>query len=424
MTGNLKLPADKSISHRSVMIAALVDGPVQIENYSGSADCGSTLDCLRRLGVEIERQRDTLIIGGRREPRFLRPSIELDCGNSGTTMRLLAGILAGQPFDARLSGDASLMRRPMGRIADPLVRMGAEVTTTDGHAPIFIRGRSPLAPIEYRLPVGSAQIKSAVLFAGLFSEGMTTVIEPVPTRDHTERMLEWCGVEVGSEDTPEGRRITIAGGQAVVANSIIVPADISAAAFFLIAAACIPGSDLTMENVGVNSTRAGMIEILRGLGVEIEISDQMDVCNEPVGTLRVRGGLKPGGSSGPALIRGSLISNVIDEIPVLAVLGTQLPNGLEIRDAEELRHKESDRITSVVLNLRAMGAEVEEFIDGFYVAPSTLRGAAVDSFGDHRIAMACAIAGLLADGETEIADAACSEISFPGFFETLQRVVR
>jgi 3-phosphoshikimate 1-carboxyvinyltransferase len=423
MRGIPSLPADKSISHRSALIASVANGTTSIENFSASADCASSLSALRQLGVRTEQDGSQLLIHGKGKNGFSCSEDPLDCGNSGTTIRLLSGVLAGQEFDSTLTGDSSLLARPMERVAGPLSMMGASVTTTDGRAPLHIRGRRPLKAIEYQLPVASAQIKSAILLAGMFAEGTTTVIEPVQTRDHTERMLRWFGAEVTRETNGEGSRISISGSQDLTAGFIKVPADVSAAAFFIVAAACLPESEISLENVGINPTRTGVMDVLKGLGVRISIENTRAECNEPVATVRVMGGIDHDVRANPARIGGTLIANLIDEIPILAILGTQLPKGLEVRAAAELRHKESDRISSICKNLALMGADVTEFPDGFYVSRSDLHGAVIDSFGDHRIAMAFAIAGLLADGDTVIKGPECADISFPGFFQTLRGVV-
>ena len=421
LRGSVTLPGDKSISHRAAMIAAMADGATRIENYSASEDCSSTLECLDRLGVDIERDNATVRIAGVGKSGFRAAGQPLDCGNSGTTMRLLSGILAGQDFESVVNGDESLCRRPMKRIIEPLSAMGARIDSHDGRAPLNIRGQNPLSAIDYELPVASAQIKSCVLLAGLNADGRTSVIEPVPTRDHTERMLRWFGVDVDEVSVRDARKLSLAGDSRPRSpGELRVPADISAAAFFIVAAACLPSSDLRLENVGINPTRSAIIEVMLSLGATPSVSDTRDVNNEPIGTVTVRGGL---GLQQTTEIRGSVIANLIDEIPVLAVLGTQLEFGLEVRDAGELRVKESDRISAVVENLKLMGAGIEEFEDGFRVARSGLRGAKVNSYGDHRIAMAFAVAGLLADGETEIEDAECAAVSFPGFFEVLDSVV-
>jgi 3-phosphoshikimate 1-carboxyvinyltransferase len=423
VVGTPELPGDKSISHRAALIAAIADGETRIKNFSASADCVSTLNCLRELGVQIKVDGSEVAVMGVGKTGLRLSNATLDCGNSGTTIRLLAGILAGQDFESTLTGDDSLKSRPMERISMPLTQMGASVISTDGHAPLKIQGRNPLKPVEFRLPVASAQIKSAILLAGLNANGETTVIESAPTRDHTERMLELFGIEVRSEDR-DGKRISVSGGQPVSPGDTKIPADISAGSFFMVAAASLPGSDITLRNLGINPTRSAIIDVLKSLGVGIDILNVANQCNEPTATVKIRGGLEAMQDKVPARINGALIPNLIDEIPILAVLGTQLANGLEVRDATELRHKESDRISSIVKNLELMGAEVTEFSDGFCVKPSRLTGARLDAYGDHRIAMAFAVAGLLADGETEIEGADCAAVSFPGFFEILHGVVR
>jgi 3-phosphoshikimate 1-carboxyvinyltransferase len=405
------------------MLAAMAEGDTRIENFAASDDCASTLECLRRLGVEIRREGSVVHVRGVGKTGFRAPEAPLDCGNSGTTMRLLAGVLAGQDFVSVLTGDESLSRRPMGRISDPLTRMGANIVATDGRAPLEVRGRHPLGAIDYTLPVASAQIKSCVLLAGLNSNGRTSVLEPVPTRDHTERMLKWFGVDVDRKDGGEGSTVSVNGASTLQSGgNLTVPADISAAAFFMVAATCLRGSMIEMHNVGLNPTRTAIIDVLtQKCGASMTLFDLAETNNEPVGTISVTGKLDKQRSNE---VRGRVVANLIDEIPILAVLGTQLELGLEIRDAAELRVKESDRISAVVENLKRMGAEVEEFDDGLHVRRSELRGASVDSFGDHRIAMAFAVAGLLAhQAETEIAGAECVDVSFPGFFETLQHAV-
>ena len=424
ISGNIDLPGDKSISHRSAMIAALAEGETRIENFAESADCASTLACIENLGVEIRRDAGTIVVKGVGKSGLTKPPKPLDCGNSGTTMRLLSGILAGQNFESVLVGDESLQKRPMKRVIEPLAKMGAVIYSDEGKSPLTIAGKRPLLAIEYQPPVASAQIKSCVLLAGLYADGKTSIIEPVQTRDHTERMLRWFGVDVESVEVETGMRILVSGDAALTARDLVVPSDISSAAFFMVAAACLDGSDITMPNVGLNPSRRAIFDVLQTLGADLEILESNEKCNEPVAAIRIRGGLKQADSSPPAVLRGSIIANLIDEIPILAILGTQLYGGLEIRDAAELRVKESDRIAAVVENLTRMGANITEFPDGFKVERSHLKGTAIDSFGDHRIAMAFAIAGLLAKGETEIIGAGCADISFPRFFETLAAVVQ
>ena len=428
LNGKIRLPGDKSISHRAAILASMATGETRIENYATNADCDSTLDCLRNLGVEIRRENSTVYVKGVGKNGFVKPLRELDCGNSGTTMRLLAGVLAGQNFDSVLVGDASLSKRPMRRIIQPLTQMGAQIDSDDGCAPLKIFGRNPLQAISYKMPVASAQVKSCVLLAGLNSDGRSSVIEntrDTSIRDHTERMLRWFEADVvsntrlGFNDSGE---ISVSGESELTARNLQIPGDVSSAAFFLIAAACLPGSDLIMENVGLNKTRAFTVQLVQIFGGQVEITNKREVCNESVGDIRVIGKKSlPRIKSGDLLNRNS-IPLIIDEIPILAVFGTQLWNGLAIRGAEELRVKESDRIAAIVENLRRMNATVEEFPDGFRVEKSKLKGATVDSFGDHRIAMAFAVAALLATGESEIVGAHAASVSFPEFFQTLASI--
>lgn len=415
--GSIHLPGDKSISHRAAIIAAIADGATRVSNYSNGTDCLSTLECLSALGVAHESVGNDVVIHGVGRAGLREPSRALDCGNSGTTMRLLAGVLAGQPFESVLIGDASLAKRPMRRIIEPLEMMGASLQAEDGRAPLRIKGHSPLTALDYRPPVASAQVKSCVLLAGLFAEGITTLTEVAATRDHTERLLRWFGADV----SVNGATISISGQGPLAAHDVGVPGDISAAAYFLTAAACIDGSDLRVNYVGMNPTRTAIIDILHAAGAKIEVGGLREVSSEPVADIRVQGGFAK--IAGPLTIAGRHTAELIDELPVLAVLGTQLAGGIEVRDAAELRVKESDRITAIVDNLTRMGASVTAYDDGFRVYRSDLRGSQVVSSGDHRIAMSMAIAGLLADGETEIEGADCVEVSFPGFFETLGSVV-
>lgn len=422
ITGTVRLPGDKSISHRSAMFAAIAEGTTRIENFATSADCASTIECFRELGVQIARDGNTVTVAGVGKNGLIAPTQPLDCGNSGTTMRLISGILAGQDFESTLIGDDSLQSRPMKRVIAPLGLMGSVIHSHEGKAPLTINGKNPLTAIEYQPPVASAQIKSCLLLAGLNADGVTTVIEPVQTRDHTERMLEWFGVDVPIERGENGARISVSGDAKLIARDLIVPSDISSAAFFMVAAACLEGSDIVMPNVGLNPSRRAVLDVMIGLGANIELSESRETCNEPVAEIRVKGGI--GVPTIPNVLRGDIIANLIDEVPVLAVLGTQLEGGIEIRDASELRVKESDRIASVVENLRRMGATVTEFPDGMLVEKSDLKGAEIDSHHDHRISMAFAIAGLFAEGETTIHGAEAADVSFPGFFETLASVVR
>lgn len=421
--GRARLPGDKSISHRAAMFAALANGTSRITNYAPSEDCASTLSCLRKLGVSIQSEGSDVLVHGAGASGLRAPNEELYCGNSGSTMRILAGVLAGQDFTSTLTGDCSLSSRPMQRINEPLQLMGAEVKSENGKPPLTIRGRKPLKAIRYELPVASAQVKSCVLLAGLNARGRTEVIEREETRDHTERMLKWFGVPL--EKSAEGA-ISIDGPVSFAARDVSVPGDISSAAFLIAAAAMLPDSNLEVEDVGLNPTRTMFVSMLRSLGVEIEITDSRKESNEPVGRVRVKGKLSAESPSpvDSTLVRGNLIAQLIDELPLLAVVGTQLPGGIEIRDAAELRRKESDRISTTVKNLRAMGAEVEEFEDGLKVHGRTqLHGAMLDSYGDHRIAMAFAVAALTAKGDSEIAGAGAVGVSFPRFFTLLESLV-
>ncbi|MEP6787845.1 MAG: 3-phosphoshikimate 1-carboxyvinyltransferase [Acidobacteriota bacterium] len=422
IVGSVRLPGDKSISHRAAIFAAIADGTTRIDNFATSADCSSTLECLKALGVNMRREGDAVIVDGVGKAGLRQPTGPLDCGNSGTTMRLMAGVLAGQPFDSTMTGDDSLRKRPMKRVIAPLTQMGAIVESSDGTAPLVIGGGRQLTGIEYQPPVASAQVKSCVLLAGLFADGKTSVVETTPTRDHTERLLRWFGVNVDTEIRPAGAVHSVSGTSNLQARDLTVPGDISSAAFFLVAAACLPGSDITMPNVGTNPTRSAILSVLERVGARLSPISEAVSIGEPAEAIHIQGGLAPQDKT--VILDGPIIANLIDEIPILAILGTQLDHGLEIRDAAELRVKESDRISAVVENLKRMGASVTEFPDGFKVERSTLHGAAIDSFGDHRIAMAFGVAGLLADGETEIIGAECADVSFPGFFETLARGVK
>lgn len=438
-----RLPGDKSISHRAAIVAALARGRTRITNYSTAADCAATLRCLEQLGVAVESEGDAVLVEGvGRVPgewAFVRPTAPLDCGNSGTTMRLLAGVLAGQPFESVLTGDASLLSRPMRRIVEPLESMGARVETAEGgRAPLRVAGRRPLKCVEYRLPVASAQVKSCVLLAGLAAEGFTSVVDlnDAGTRDHTERMLEWFGVAVerrlvmrGFQTADTYTSVGVSGPAAFdTPGEVAVPGDVSAASFIASASALLPGSVVHLEDVGLNATRTEFLRALKRLGADVELTDARPRCKEPVGEVRVGGAadmcafVPPSERGGPLSFGGAEAARMIDELPLLAVVGTRVDGGLEVRDAAELRVKESDRIGACVENLRAMGAEVEEFSDGFRVGgPVRLRGARLDSHGDHRIAMAFAVAALTAEGDSEIDGAAeCVGVSFPDFFETME----
>lgn len=416
LKGRISLPGDKSISHRVALIAGLSSGSSEISNFSTAQDCASTLACLKQLGVSVELEKDGVLRFTGAE-KLTAPREQLDCGNSGSTIRILAGVLAGQNFTAELVGDQSLSTRPMRRIIEPLELMGARIDSTDGKPPLKITGSDRLSPITYRLPVASAQVKSAILFASLFADGRTTVIEKSPSRDHTERLFNGFGVPV---TTIDDLSITIDGPARFTGGAITIPGDISSAAYFIAAAMLLPKSELTIEAIGLNPTRAAFLSVFSSWGALISTSDLRSEHNEPIGTINVSGGLRFAARDEHRTLSGSMIPSLIDELPLLAVVGSQVPGGIQIRDAEELRLKESDRLQATANNLRAMGAEVEEFDDGLAVfGPTDLRGAAIDSYGDHRIAMAFSVAALIAEGETEIKNSECVAISFPEFFELL-----
>jgi len=415
--GTIRLPGDKSISHRAALIAGIAEGPSQLQNFSTSRDCQSTLACLEQLGVGVNRSPNNITI---EPPTQLRPPDgPLDCGNSGSTMRMLAGILAGNSFTSELIGDESLSSRPMKRIIEPLEKMGATFQSIRDRPPLRIEGTAKLKPITYELPVASAQVKSCILFAGLNAQGRTTVIEPVRTRDHTERLFNGFGVSI--EGT--GTTVTIDGPAHFIGGPMTIPGDISSAAYFVAAAMLMPNSDLTIEDVSLNPTRTEFISLLNKWGVDIETSVTRTDRNEPSGTIKVKTRELARSRNGPSVIDKDIVPSLIDELPLVAVLGSQL-GGVEIRGAAELRVKETDRIAATARNLRAMGVAVEEFDDGLFVnGPAKLRGAAIDSFGDHRIAMAFSVAALVADGTSEISGSSCVDISFPEFFDLLHKVV-
>lgn len=414
LSGSLRLPGDKSISHRYAMLAAIAEGPTRIRNFSTGADCASTLGALGALGVAVERNGSEVVVHGQGLDGLREPRAALDAGNSGSTIRMLAGILAGQPFCTVIAGDESLSRRPMDRIIRPLERMGAVVCAREGrYPPLEIRG-GRLRPIEYELPVASAQVKSCVLFAGLYAEGVTSVVEPVRTRDHTEIALR----EFGAEVRVEGRRISVCGRPRLAARELEVPGDLSSAAFFLAAALLLPGSELLIEGVGLNPTRAALLDFLVSQGASVRILRLEQRAGEAVGDLLVRHSRLRGG-----VIEGALTAALIDEIPVLAVLGAASQEGLVVRDAAELRVKETDRIETVAENLRRLGVMAEAAPDGLSVPGGRrFRAARLDSFGDHRIAMAFAVAALAADGECIIEGAEAAAVSFPEFFDLLEAV--
>jgi 3-phosphoshikimate 1-carboxyvinyltransferase len=414
--GRVRPPGDKSISHRYALVSAMAEGVTTINGYSTGGDCASTLGCLRSLGVTIEQVgRDArglrVTVAGRGPRGLLMPSTTLDAGNSGSTMRMLAGILAAHPFRASMTGDASLRRRPMRRVIVPLERMGARIHSSDGRPPLTIEGTSRLSPIDLEPDVPSAQVKSCVLFAGLYTDGITRVVEPLPTRDHTERALEAFGVEV----LRAGTAVAVRGGQRLAARIVNVPGDISSAAFWMVAAAALPGSEITLEEVGLNPTRTGILEVIRRFGADVEVAEGRATAGEPVGTVTVRHfGL------GAVEITPGEVPGVIDELPVLAALATH-GGELTVSGAAELRVKESDRISALANGLRRMGADIEEAPDGFHVrGGKKLHGGEVDAENDHRLAMAFAIAALGASGPTTIHDAGAAAVSYPEFFSVLE----
>ena len=412
--GSLSVPGDKSVSHRALMMAALAEGKTTVTRLSPGKDVASTAHCLRGLGVAIDVQGDIAVVHGRGACGFSPPVETLDAGNSGTTIRLLSGILAAQPFASTITGDASIRKRPMKRIVEPLKAMGARIESSPGFlAPLSIRG-TRLRPIDYVMPVPSAQVKSCILLAALFAEGLTSLTESALSRDHTERLFEHLGIRFRRH----GLRIEIEGPQSPAPGDIDVPGDLSSAAFPIIAAALIPDSELILRNVGVNPTRTGIIDVLRTMGCSITESSPRSANGEPRADLIVRTSDLRG-----AEISGDMIPKIIDEIPILAIAATRAEGRTEVRDARELRVKETDRIAAIAANLNAMGVRVDVFDDGFAVeGPQKLRGAVIDSMDDHRIAMAFAVAGLVADGETRILKTECVDISYPGFFDMLEEV--
>ena len=422
LAGGVELPGDKSISHRYAMLAALAEGTSELRHFSAAADCHSTLDCMRALGADTKIEKDTVRVTGR-GARGLKSSWRaLNAGNSGTTMRLLAGILAGQNFSSKLTGDESLQKRPMKRVIAPLREMGAEIHgREDNFAPLEIHGKG-LQAIDYKMPVASAQVKSAILLAGLFAEGVTSVTEPARTRDHTELALE----EFGAKIEKSGRTIrvhplsTVNGSGNLISKSLDVPGDLSSAVFFIAAASLFPDSNVLIHNVGLNPTRTAILDVFAEMGASIQMQGLKSAQGEIIGDLAVKGASLKGG-----VIAGERIPLVIDELPMLAALGPFTEEGIEIRDASELRVKESDRIAALAENLRRMGAKVEERPDGLKVegrSAGKLRGAEIDPRGDHRIAMAFAVAGLAAEGNTVVRDADCAGVSFPAFYSELNRL--
>lgn len=411
LKGKIALPGDKSISHRALMLAAIAEGNTPIANLSYGQDVLSTRRCLEALGVTLEGTAMGLLVHGAGMHGLQRPAARLDCGNSGTTMRLLAGILAAQPFESWLTGDTSLNSRPMGRIIKPLKRMHARIRPQpEGTAPIRIQGGT-LSPVHYHSPVSSAQVKSCILLAGLFARGRTSVTEPQLSRDHTERMLACFGVPVKRD----GLTISVEGPAVLRSCPVRIPGDISSAAFFLVAGSLVPDSEIQIENVGLNPTRAGIMDVLERMGAEIEIRNYHEQNGEPIADLFVRSASLRG-----TVIEKNDIPRLIDELPVLAIAATQAEGRTVVRNARELRVKESDRITAIEKGLIRMGVRIKTYEDGFEIdGPQPLRGASIETHHDHRIAMAFSVAGLIAEGETRIQDAENAETSFPGYYHIL-----
>ncbi|WP_027363391.1 3-phosphoshikimate 1-carboxyvinyltransferase [Desulfotruncus alcoholivorax] len=415
LRGVVNVPGDKSVSHRSVMIGALACGETEVKNFLMGEDCLSTIRIIRALGVDVQVENSRVVIRSDGLETLREPGDVLDAGNSGTTMRLMSGILAGSPFYSVITGDDSLRSRPMGRVIRPLVAMGAEIMARNNNllAPISIKGGN-LKSINYESPVASAQVKSAVLLAGLFAPGCTTVTEPTKSRDHTERMLRHFGARV----EVDGTKITVWGKPCLTGKKITVPGDISSAMFLIVAGLIVKGSEIVLPNVGINPTRTGALQVLKAMGGDITINNPREVNGEPIGDITVRSSKLKGTEIG-----GAIIPYLIDEIPVLAVAAALAEGKTVISDAGELRHKESDRIATVVKLLRNFGAGVEEFTDGLVVhGVKKIRGAVCETFGDHRLAMSAAVAGLAADGETVVMGAECVHISYPGFFDTLKKI--
>ncbi len=421
----LNVPGDKSISHRALLFGALARGSTQITNLLEAEDVQSTENALRRLGIDIVRKSNSWTVHGQGRSGLQAPKTNLDCGNSGTTLRLLMGVLAGRPFESQLIGDTSLTQRPMKRVADPLRSMGAQIQLSpDGTAPVQIKGNSSLQAIDYTLPIASAQLKSAILLAGLCTEGTTRLFGQIDSRDHTERLLAHFGVRVDRDFAPNSKSeiggdfLAIQGGQELKGTDIRVPGDISSAAFWLGLGALIPCGTLEIQNVLLNPTRTGIVRLLSQMGASIQYEITTSEP-EPTGWITIEQSNLHG-----VEIKPSEVPSLIDEIPLIAVLATLATGKTTVRGAEELRVKETDRLEALAKNLRAMGAKIELFPDGFIIeGPQTLHGSALESFGDHRIAMAFSIAALRAQGSSEIRGSDCVSISYPGFYETLNSVI-
>ncbi|KHD85769.1 3-phosphoshikimate 1-carboxyvinyltransferase [Heyndrickxia ginsengihumi] len=418
LSGTIQVPGDKSISHRSIMFAAVAKGTTRVSNFLLGADCLSTISCFQKMGVMIDQHGDEIIIQGKGWDSLSEPTDILDVGNSGTTTRLLMGILAGRPFHSVIIGDHSIAKRPMNRVSNPLQQMGAQIDGREfgNYTPISIRGGN-LKAISYQMPVASAQVKSAILLAGLQADGVTTVEEMRTTRDHTERMIRHFGGEIEQL----GKVIKVQGGQTLQATEVRVPSDISSAAFFMVAAAIVPNSELILPNVGLNKTRAGIIEVMERMGASIElIQDEASSLLEPTGTIKVSYSSLQGVEIG-----GDLIPRLIDEIPIIALLATQAEGKTVIKDAEELKVKETNRIDTVVQELTTLGANIEATPDGMIICgPTPLSGGNVSSHGDHRIGMMLSIASLICENPIFLEDAEAIDVSYPSFFQDLDKLVK
>ena len=416
LKGEITVPGDKSISHRGVMFGAISEGITELTGFLDGADCRSTISCFRAMGIDISQDKDHVVIHGKGLHGLSAPSNTLDVGNSGTTTRLISGILAGQPFVSSLNGDASIQKRPMGRIITPLTQMGAYIKSLkdNGCAPLEIGGK-PLHAIHYDSPVASAQVKSCVLLAGLYADGITSVTEPVVSRNHTELMLSGFGADVKSE----GLTASIVGNPKLTGQKIAVPGDISSAAYFIAAGLICENADLLIKNVNTNPTRAGIIKVAQSMGGNIELINERIISGEPVADIHVTTSQLTG-----CEISGDIIPTLIDEIPVIAVMAACAKSTTIVKDAAELKVKESDRIATVTENLKAMGCDITATDDGMIInGGNALRGTTIKTYKDHRIAMAFAIAGLIADGKTNFDDEKCFVISYPNFFETLNRLL-
>ena len=415
LKGEIHVPGDKSISHRSIMLGSIAQGVTEVRGFLQGADCLSTISCFRQMGVEIENDKGTVVVHGNGMRGLKRPGAPLDCGNSGTTTRIIAGLLSAQDFDVTLTGDASIRKRPMRRIIEPLTLMGAKITsvTQSGCAPLNIVGQR-LHGINYRTKVASAQVKSSILLAGLYADSETRVTEPAPSRNHTEIMLRHFGADIRTK----GTSVIIRPTKELYGKQILVPGDISSAAYFIAAGTIVAGSELLIHNVGINPTRDGMIRVCQQMGADITLENYNDTEGEPTADILVKAGSLKG-----VTVEGSLIPTLIDELPVIAVMACFAEGTTVIRDAAELKVKESNRIEAVVKSLAAMGADVEETPDGMIIhGGKPLHGAVIDSRMDHRIAMSFAVAALAAEGETEIRGSECVNISYPSFYEDLKKL--